>query len=133
MKKPLKPEVDFRAWIKKAESDFKTAEHILTLKESCPFDTVCFHAQQCVEKYLKARLCEAGRRVYKVHDLAALLDAVVAVEPLWESYRADLAYLSEFAVRFRYPGEAATKVMAQRARQLCRSFRTTARQALGLR
>jgi len=28
MKKPLKPEADFRAWIKKAESDLQTAEHI---------------------------------------------------------------------------------------------------------
>ena len=60
MKKPLKPEDDFRAWIKKAESDLKTAEHTLTLKENCPFDTVCFHAQQCAEKYLKALL------VYKI-------------------------------------------------------------------
>lgn len=56
MKKPPKAEEDFRAWIKKAEGDLKTAEHTLTLKERCPFDTVCFHAQQCAEKYLKALL-----------------------------------------------------------------------------
>lgn len=56
MKKPPKAEEDFRAWIKKAEGDLKTAEHALTLKERCPFDTVCFHAQQCAEKYLKALL-----------------------------------------------------------------------------
>jgi len=43
MKKPLKPEANFHAWIKKAENDLKTAEHILTLKENCPFDIVCFH------------------------------------------------------------------------------------------
>jgi hypothetical protein len=39
MKKPLNPEADFRAWINKAESDLRTAEHTLTLEESCPFDT----------------------------------------------------------------------------------------------
>ncbi|MGA2770210.1 MAG: HEPN domain-containing protein [Bryobacteraceae bacterium] len=32
----------------------------MTLQEDCPFDTVCFHAQQCVEKYLKALLLQAG-------------------------------------------------------------------------
>ena len=62
MKKPPKPEADFRAWVKKAESDLKTAEHTLTLKERCPFDTVCFHAQQCAEKYFKALLCQGNRR-----------------------------------------------------------------------
>ena len=37
------------------ENDLKNAAHTLKLAE-CPTDTVCFHAQQCVEKYLKASL-----------------------------------------------------------------------------
>lgn len=69
MKKPPKREADFRAWFKKAESDLKTAEHILTLKESCPFDIVCFHAQQCAEKYLKALLVFRSIDFPKTHDL----------------------------------------------------------------
>lgn len=40
-----------RQWIEKAEEDLLTAEHTLTLGEDCPFGTVCFHGQQCVEKY----------------------------------------------------------------------------------
>ena len=119
-------------WVAKAEGDFAMVEREARARKNPSPDGLCFHAQQCAEKYLKARLCEAGRRVEKVHDLAALLDSVVRVEPLWESYRADLAYLSEFAVRYRYPGESATMAMAQRARRLCRSFRLTARQSLGL-
>lgn len=51
------------------------------------YDGLCFHAQQCVEKYLKARLCEAGIEFPKTHVLAALLDLVAPVEPLWETYR----------------------------------------------
>ncbi len=43
-----------RDWLAKAENDLKTAVVALTLGGDCPTDTVCFHAQQCVEKYIKA-------------------------------------------------------------------------------
>jgi len=43
-----------REWVEKAENDLVAAVHTLTLRERCPSDMVCFHAQQCVEKYLKA-------------------------------------------------------------------------------
>jgi HEPN domain-containing protein len=42
-------------WIAKAESDLKTAEDELSTEKPAT-DTICFHAQQCVEKYLKAYL-----------------------------------------------------------------------------
>jgi hypothetical protein len=45
-----------REWIIKAENDLKTAAHTLKMVRGCPTDIVCFHAQQCVEKYLKAFL-----------------------------------------------------------------------------
>ncbi len=41
-------------WTIKAENDLKNASHTLKLGKECPTDTVCFHAQQCVEKYMKA-------------------------------------------------------------------------------
>jgi HEPN domain-containing protein len=51
---PVPPEIRevVRRWITKAEHDLRIAEHALTLGEECPFDMVCFHAQQCAEKYL---------------------------------------------------------------------------------
>ena len=42
-----------RDWVQKAENDLKNAAHTLRMGKDCPTDTVCFHAQQCVEKYLK--------------------------------------------------------------------------------
>lgn len=45
-----------REWIIKAENDLKTASHTLKMARGCPTDTVCFHARQRVEKYLKAFL-----------------------------------------------------------------------------
>jgi len=37
----------------KAGNDLKNATHTLTLGAECPTDTVCFHAQQCIEKSIK--------------------------------------------------------------------------------
>lgn len=56
----------------------------------------------------------------------------ITIEPLWETYRSDLAYLSDFAVHFRYPGESADRSTTLRARSLCRFFHKIARQSLGL-
>jgi HEPN domain-containing protein len=43
-----------RAWLAKADNDLKNAVHALSMSADCPTDTVCFHAQQCVEKHIKA-------------------------------------------------------------------------------
>ncbi len=61
-----------REWIHKAENDLTNAAHTLTLREECPTDTVCYHAQQCVEKYLKALLVFRSTPFPKTHDLGAL-------------------------------------------------------------
>ena len=47
-------------WVKKAENDLKNAAYTLEMDDECPTDTVCFHAQQGVEKYLKAPLVFKG-------------------------------------------------------------------------
>ncbi len=73
-----------------------------------------------------------GVRFGKVHDLVALLEIVLPVEPSWERFREDLAYLSDFAVSFRYPGESADQESASDAQKRCRAFRQVARKALGL-
>lgn len=121
-----------REWVEKAEGDFATLERESRVRKSPNYDGICFHAQQCAEKYLKARLCEAGVVFPKTHDLTALLDLALDVEPMWEAFREHLAYLSDFAVSFRYPGESATREAALAARTRCRVFRKAARQALGL-
>ncbi len=118
-------------WVNKAEGDFAILERECLVTQSPSYDGVCFHAQQCAEKYLKARLCEAGARFGKIHDLVALLDQTLDEEPTWESFREDLAYLSDFAVAFRYPGESADAEVASDAQQRCRRFRDAARDALG--
>lgn len=124
--KPLAAE-----YAQKAEGDFATMQREVRARKNPNFDSACFHAQQCAEKYLKARLCQGGIEFAKIHDLVALLEQVLPVEPSWESFREDLAYLSGFAVAFRYPGESADREAARDAAERCRRFRRAARKAFG--
>jgi len=119
-------------WVAKAEGDFAVMERESQVAEYPNYDAVCFHAQQCAEKYLKARLCEADVAFGKTHDLVALLDDVLDNEPGWEEFREDLGYLTDFAVSFRYPGESADRNAAVETQKRCRAFRVAARRSLGL-
>jgi HEPN domain-containing protein len=119
-------------WVEKAEGDYATVERECRARKNPNYDAACFHAQQCAEKYLKARLKEAGISFSKTHDLIPLLEKVLPIEPLWEAYREPLGFLTDFAVRFRYPGETADRTAALACRRHCRLFRRAAREALGL-
>ena len=93
-----------RQWIEKAEEDFRNAEYTLTLQEDCPLSTVCFHSQQCVEKYLKALLICHFLPVPKSHDLLELYHRIPLEDrpSLFEEW---LAVLNRYAVEARYPGD----------------------------
>jgi HEPN domain-containing protein len=126
----MKPITD--EWAAKAENDFATMDREAEVSQKPNYDIICFLAQQCAEKYLKARLCEADVVFSKIHDLSVLLDLAVAVEPGWESFRRQLVFLTAFAVNIRYPGYSANKEKALKAREYCREFRRAARKALEL-
>ena len=44
-----------KEWFRKGDNDLKNAE-IVIQSDDPPTDTICFHAQQCAEKYLKGFL-----------------------------------------------------------------------------
>ena len=61
-----------------------------------------FHAQQAVEKALKAWLTIVGVEYPRTHDLEELLDLLEEhEEPIIEAFY-DLVDLTDFAVQFRY-------------------------------
>jgi HEPN domain-containing protein len=119
-------------WIDKAEGDFAIAQMSYRARKNPNYDAACFHAQQCAEKYLKARLEEAGLAVPKTHNLYALLTLVLPIEPTWNVLAADLNVLSAFAVAYRYPGISATRIDANDAIRRCRRARSVVRQTFGL-
>jgi HEPN domain-containing protein len=113
-----------KEWRTKAEDDYRVALRELRARRHPSFDAACFHAQQCVEKYLKATLVQHGITPRKIHDLAALMRDCLAWHPLWSTMTGDLELLSQYAVAARYPGETATRekaLAAIAAMQRCRS------------
>ncbi len=116
-----------REWIDKAEADFVSAGREYRARKRPNFDAACFFAQQCIEKYLKARLVEAGIRFPKTHDLA------LPVEPLWDALRPTLNELTSYATAFRYPGESASRQIAGAAYGHVKRIRARIREDMGLR
>jgi len=120
-----------RQWVEKAEHDLITAEHTLTLKKNCPFDTVCFHAQQCAEKYLKALLVFRSMEFPKNHNLRVLMQLIPAEVALGLESKAVIA-LTRYATDARYPGdwEPITRQEAKQAVAIARKVRAAVRAKL---
>src|SRR5687767_2669082 len=95
-------------WIEKAEEDWQTLEWLLQSPRAFP-SAVGFHAQQCVEKYLKARLHEVRIAFPKTHDLESLAELLRTTDPWLMTFMDQLAFLSRFAVEVRYPGIVPTQ------------------------
>jgi HEPN domain-containing protein len=91
-------------WTQKADDDLKAAGHLLRLGRECPTATVAFHAQQCIEKCLKAVLVVRGIRFPRTHDIEEL----VGLLPLDVHPRLSVEMqrtLTAYATITRYPGD----------------------------
>jgi HEPN domain-containing protein len=95
-------------------------------------DVVCFHAQQCAEKYLKGLMEELGLPILKTHDLDLLLPLLLLHHPSLKSLKRGTTFLSNFAVGTRYPGENASKRQAGAAARWADKTRSIARRLLGI-
>ena len=110
-------------WLAKAEDDFHAAATLIRARKHPNPDAACFHAQQSVEKLMKAVLIRRKRVPPRTHDLVELSALVDKAVRGWEYDEDDLRFLSLGAVRFRYPGASATRAHALRAMRICRSLR----------
>lgn len=122
-----------RAWLTKSAHDLKNSEHTLLLPDpECPLDTVCFHAQQCVEKSLKAYLTARQIRFEKTHDLGQLLYLCKADTGLVRELEG-VQGLTHYAVELRYVeavAEEPNRSEAERAVALARKANKTVRKRL---
>jgi HEPN domain-containing protein len=119
------------AWVEKAEHDLAAAAHLLGLGDACPFDVVCFHAHQTVEKYLKALLVERSVDFPRTHDLVVLARQAGTVAPAVLD-PADLLSLNRYSTEARYPGEwdPITRADAEQALAAARRIRLAIRERL---
>jgi len=121
-----------KEWTTKAEADFSTATRELRAAESPNFDAVCFHAQQCVEKLMKALLIHLGIVPPRTHDLTELDRLLAAVCALWSWPVQELRFLTRASVDFRYPGESADREDATESLDIATRLRARLRALLGL-
>ena len=91
-------------WTEKAEHDFLAAEHTLKIADQGLTDVVCFHCQQCAEKYLKALLLYRGVKFPRTHDLRLLWDLVTKELSLGLE-RERVIPLNRYVIEGRYPGD----------------------------
>lgn len=93
-----------RQWVQKAEEDFFSMDLLFIPEENCPFTAVCFHAQQCVEKYIKGLLVSLSIEFPRTHDLEELHRLVPRSfnVPISEDEKDQF---SHFAALDRYPGD----------------------------
>jgi len=115
-----------REWLERAREDLETAALSLTADPPV-VRSALFHCQQTVEKAMKALLTWHDLPFRKTHNLVQLGDACVEVDATLASLVDEVAVLTKYATRFRYPGapydpktEEATEAL-----RVARSFMTS--------
>jgi HEPN domain-containing protein len=95
---------DTKTWMAKAASDLATGAHDLTAVP--PFTAAAvFYAQQAAEKSLNGFLAWQDIPFGKTHDLAALGLQSAGVDPALAPLGQRAARLTDYAWKYRYPGE----------------------------
>ena len=118
-------------WIQKAENDYAAVQQLLQAPNPL-HDIICFHVQQCIEKYLKAWLQEANIPVQRTHNLEELLVLITPTLPAWSDWQPDFKIITAYAVDPRYPGDSATADNTQHAMNICEEVRQAVRTQLKL-
>lgn len=101
---PAREPSNWRAWLRKADSDWLNVQNNVAAKR-VPWDTVCFHAHQAVEKALKAFAVAKGGSVRRTHDLVALLSECAKHDATLARLEADCRRLDALSLGVRYPDD----------------------------
>jgi HEPN domain-containing protein len=97
-------------WLRYAASDLELAK--MAGVSNVMIESLCYHAQQCAEKAMKAVLVSYHVPVQKTHNIGLLLDLLsghVAVPKEIE----EAAILTDYAVMCRYPGDTEPITLAE--------------------
>jgi HEPN domain-containing protein len=102
---------DTQAWLEKATMDLRSADADLGVIPPIVGDAL-FHCQQAIEKALKALLTWHDEPFRKTHDLGELGSQCVALDASLEALLRRAAPLTEYAWKYRYPGDVDAPVPA---------------------
>ncbi len=119
-------------WVRSAEADWKGLRLAQQASDPDLYNRMCFDAQQCIEKYLKAWLQEANVPVPRTHDLNELLALIVPSQPDWGAWQIDFSAFEPYAVDARSPGYLTTDEKVEHAVRVCTEVRAAIRTVLQL-
>lgn len=93
-----------KEWLIKANNDLRSAE-ILMRDPDPPTDTICYHCQQALEKYLKGFLTRHQIEFIKTHDLDYLFKLCLKIDKNFNDYQDDILSVNKYAIETRYPAD----------------------------
>lgn len=89
-------------WVQFAENDYE-AVMLLSAGTRPLLEIVCFHCQQCIEKYLKAFIVKFSGEIKKTHNLEELCKTCTLIDNDFENIKDLCIDLTDYAVEIRYP------------------------------
>ena len=121
-------------WVKKAESDYRVARRAAQAgDQALSAEVVCFHVQQCIEKYAKAFLQEHGISSERTDSqMTFLYSQCASIASEFQTYQSDFKRLDDFGIDILYPGHSATESDARKATAILKRAREFIRRKLGL-
>jgi HEPN domain-containing protein len=99
-------------WLRYAAEDLQSAE-LLASTNPPRLRQALFHAEQATEKALKSFLISQNRPYPLTHNLTLLRDLCGEIDPSLLDVIAPALRLTDFAIRFRYPGNVTPDLRAE--------------------
>jgi HEPN domain-containing protein len=100
---------DVIEWVQIADEDLYSAQMLNELVRK-PYETICYHCAQALEKYLKGYLTYNNILPQKTHNLLVLLEFCVEKDNRFESIRTECGILNRFTNEIRYPHRIEIKI-----------------------
>ena len=109
-------------WLRKAYTDLRVAEKLFEIGEE-PW-VIVFHAQQAVEKALKAYLVLYNKHFGKTHNLSRLIDLCSEIDQEFQQlHELDIDELYPLAIEARYP-DTGIEITIDEAKEAIEKART---------
>ena len=105
----------FEDWFDKANADLTGAG--ILYEYDGGNDLVAFHCQQAIEKALKGWLLRENGELYNSHSLVYLCRQAIRDGAPLQNFLRDCAYVNQFYVETRYPGDTPLELDADETRE----------------
>lgn len=101
----MKNENDVKEWVRFADMDVISANHLNKIQHPKPLEIICYHCQQAAEKMLKALVLAFDGELQKTHDLGLLTEQLSDFVKISEDVLNAADGLTPYGVKIRYPQE----------------------------